>query len=258
MKEADRVAIVESAKRKLSRKGFLFGSAGVLGAGALLGAQGIASAHETEEGVDDELILNYALTLEHLESMFYMQGLRKFSSVLPNQTRRNLQQIRNHEARHVNVLMSVIDQLGGTPVPKLVYNFNETAYNSRAQFLSVAQLLENTGVAAYNGAIAHINGAAYLTAGAQIATIEARHASYLNGLNGDSPFPKALDDATPAQDIATVVRDSFVKSNPEAGPYGPYDSFNDFLDQLPDTIQPDNSGTNQNAEVNRIVEEAAE
>jgi hypothetical protein len=52
-----------------------------------------------------------------------------------------------------------------------------------------AQVLENPGVKAYDGAPAHIECAKLLTAGATIATVEACHASYLNLLNRDVPFP---------------------------------------------------------------------
>ena len=60
------------------------------------------------------------------------------------------------------------------------------------QFIKVAELLETTGVMAYDGAIHLICSPELRTAGATIATVEARHASYLNLLNGDVPFPLAF------------------------------------------------------------------
>jgi len=101
--------------------------------------------------------------------------------------------IRGHEETHVDTLTGVIVDLGGVPVEEApCYNFVE-AYRSVANFLATAQLLENTGVSAYDGAIALIDSPALQTAGATIATVEARHAAYLNDLNGDSPFPDAFD-----------------------------------------------------------------
>jgi hypothetical protein len=50
-------------------------------------------------------------------------------------------------------------------VPEANYNFRTTAFTSVEKFVSVAQFLENTGVSAYDGAIAHIEAAALLTAG---------------------------------------------------------------------------------------------
>ena len=64
----------------------------------------------------------------------------------------------------------------------------------------MAEFLENTGVSAYDGAIAYIKAAKLQTAGATIATVEARHASYLNLINGDLPFPKRLRQAGGAQE----------------------------------------------------------
>lgn len=59
--------------------------------------------------------------------------------------------------------------------------------------VATARLLENTGVAAYLGAAGDISDPAYLAAAASILTIEARHASYLNEINGATGFPAAYD-----------------------------------------------------------------
>jgi hypothetical protein len=60
-------------------------------------------------------------------------------------------------------------------------------------YVATAQALENTGVMAYTGAINCLLNADLIEAGATIATVEARHASFLNLLNADSPFPAAFD-----------------------------------------------------------------
>ena len=57
----------------------------------------------------------------------------------------------------------------------------------------VTQQLENVGVSAYDGALAFLTSAQLQTTGATIATVEARHASYLNLLNNMIPFPNAFD-----------------------------------------------------------------
>lgn len=138
-------------------------------------------------------ILNYALTLEHLEYAFYRDGLALFTNdnQFPAGVRPRLLQIRDHEKTHVDTLISVITGLKGTPVAEAKYNFGYG--NNPNQFLDVAQLLENTGVSAYDGALAMIKSPDLQTAGATIATVEARHASYLNSVNGDDPFPSAFD-----------------------------------------------------------------
>lgn len=149
-------------------------------------------------------ILNYALTLEHLENAFYRDGLKEFSKrdfkksrfirKLDDDLRDNVydyfQIIADHERVHVETLTAVIISLGGTPVSELCYDFG---YKKVEEFVGVAQLLENTGVMAYDGAIHLICSPELRTAGATIATLEARHASYLNLINGDVPFPLAFD-----------------------------------------------------------------
>jgi rubrerythrin len=147
----------------------------------------------------DIAVLNYALTLEHLEYAFYRDGLAQFDQdndftgypVSGSQLRARFLEIRDHEKTHVDALTQTIQGLGGTPVAEACYDFG---YGTNiGTFIDVAQLLENTGVMAYDGAIASIKSGDLQTTGATIATVEARHASFLNFINGDSPFPAAFD-----------------------------------------------------------------
>lgn len=242
----------------ISRRRFLTGSAALLGGSALVAAMPkLAKAHETPDPPTDIDILNYALTLEHLEAVFYTQGLKKFDRLDFRKAfgpRRGLppragllnvagakvydyfRLIRNHEQAHVRTLSAVIQDLGGTPVPPCRYNFERTAFTSIRKFVAVAQLLENTGVTAYDGAIAHVEAAQLLTAGATIATVEARHASYLNLLNGDVPFPDAFDTPVAPQKVCNTVNRQFIVSCPE--PYGPYEDLDALCALLPTTPTP--------------------
>ncbi len=245
----------------LSRKKFLAGSAALLGGGALAAAMpSVAKAHSTPEPPTDIDILNFALTLEHLEAVFYTQGLRKFDrqdfrfffgpnrglppkagllEVAGLKVHDYFEIIRDHEQTHVDTLISVIKDLGGEPVPEARYNFARTAFTSLKKFIAVAQLLENTGVTAYDGAVAHIEAAQLLTAGATIATVEARHASYLNLLNGDVPFPDTFDKPVAPRTICEAVQaenGGFIVSTPK--PYGPYASLDALCAKLPTTTTP--------------------
>ena len=151
----------------------------------------------------------------------------------------NLRRIREHEDTHVDTLKGVIESLGGQPVPEATYNFRTTAFTSVEKFVEVAQFLENTGVSAYDGAIAHLEAAQLLTAGATIATVEARHASYLNLLNGDIPFPAAFDEPVAPRAICEAVQaenGGFIVSAPM--PYGPYESLDALCRLLPGTTTP--------------------
>lgn len=194
-----------------SRRNFLLRSAVVAGGGAFAAATLNAQSQN-----NDLALLNYALTLENLEAAFYNEGLTKFTATdfsqaalvgsLGSATAANvysyLQKIREHENAHVLTLNTVIKSLGGTPVTPCTYNFG---YSTPADFLKVAALLENTGVMAYDGAVSLLTNKDLITAGASIATVEARHASYLNLITGSVPFPAAFDTPKSMQDILAAA-----------------------------------------------------
>jgi len=154
-------------------------------------------------------VLNYALTLEHLEYAFYRDGLEAFSADdftsagYADNVYEWFGTIRDHELEHVNVITQVITDLGGEPVAEAEYDFG---YTDLAGFVGVAQVLENTGVSAYQGAAQFlIDEDELLTAALTIHGVEARHAAYLNGLQGESPFPDAVNPTlTPDEVLAAA------------------------------------------------------
>jgi rubrerythrin len=229
----------EAQQRLSSRRTFLSGSAKLLGGGALalgLGAApAFAKGNDDDEdkkkgdkgnkgGVSDVDILNYALVLERLEYEFYRRHLQRFSENkiegaaifdgFGNKVRsniyENLVRIRNHEKTHVQTLIKVIKSLGGKLVGESEYDFG---VKSVADFVATAQVLEDTGVMAYDGAIAYIHRAGLQTASATIATVEARHASYLRLLNGEVPFPEAFDEPKAPRQVCELV-DPFITKSP--------------------------------------------
>ncbi len=267
---SERTYLDENEGRSLtSRRGFLTGSAAALAGGALMAVPGAAFAKGNGDddenmehggkgnkgGVSDVDILNFALTLEHLEAVFYTQGLKKFDKndfekyfknnkdyqdqgiekLDGGDVYRKFVLLREHEQTHVATLEKVIQSLYGRKkaVPECTYNFNKTAFTSVGKFVSVAQVLENTGVTAYDGAIAYIKAAKLQTAGATIATVEARHASYLNLINGDIPFPDVFDEPVAPRVICGKV-DPFIVRCPE--PYGPYKSLAALCSRLPNKV----------------------
>jgi rubrerythrin len=173
-----------------------------------------------ERKVDDDTsdldVLNYALTLEHLESAFYREGLETFSddelmnaevlSEFGEQVRmavpEHLQTAGAHEAAHVDALSATVQDLGGTPVEEATYDFG---YETPSEFFAVAMALENTGVAAYKGAAPTVSNDDVFAAAIGIHSVEARHAAFLNELNGEVPFPDAVDEAMTMDEVTEIA-----------------------------------------------------
>lgn len=139
-------------------------------------------------------ILNYALTLEYLESEFYKKAVST-SGLIPAADAAGITSIRDHEVAHVAILRQTITQLNGTPVTLTAAAFDFTAGNGSNNgpyatvfsnydiFLAVAQAFEDTGVRAYKGQAANlISNNDVLTAALQIHSVEARHAAYVRYL----------------------------------------------------------------------------
>jgi hypothetical protein len=200
------LAEVAAERRCLSRRGVLAGSlrvaagaAATMSLAAVPGIRRLAAAQELQTDLD---VLNYALTLEHLEYAFYRDGVGLFTFDADSRGMSiddNLAAIRDHEGEHVSTLVKVIADLGGTPVEEARYDFGD-AYDDPTAFLLTAGALENTGVSAYDGAARFITDPELLTAAGSIVAVEARHASYLNLLNGEVPFPSAFEmPKTPAE-----------------------------------------------------------
>jgi rubrerythrin len=203
--------ITEERDRILSRRRFLTGTAGIAAGGAVAltlagGGFGIGSAFaqdatpEASPFEDDIAVLNYALTLEHLEYAFYRDGVDKYelgTDGYGNDIKTFLTAVRDHEKAHVDTLTSVITDAGGTPVEEAKYDFG---YTDAASFLATAAALENTGVRAYDGAGQYLANPDLLTAAGSIVAVEARHASYLNLVTGAEPAPASFETvASPAE-----------------------------------------------------------
>ncbi|MDQ3227200.1 MAG: ferritin-like domain-containing protein [Chloroflexota bacterium] len=200
--------IREERRRLTSRRSVVRGTAKLAGGGALTfavlsgtGFRRFASAQAFASDID---VLNYALTLEHLEATFYREGLETFGADdFDSGIFDNLALIRDHEAAHVALLTDTVAQLGGTPVTELTYDFGYG--DDPAAFLGVAQALENTGVQAYDGAGQFLTDPELVTAAGGIVAVEARHASYLNDLNDDVPFPAAFEMPLSPEEVLDIA-----------------------------------------------------
>ena len=181
------------------------GGVAVVGSSAFFGVlPSIASAGVAKS---DVAILNFALTLEYLEAAFYSEAVEKgrFSGTLG----KFASVVRGHEAAHVAFLKSA---LGRAAVKKPTFNFKDTT-TDEAKFKATAQVLEDTGVAAYLGQVGNIKSKKILGAAGAILPIEARHAGWIRDINGVSGAPRAFEGArTKKQILAAVKGTGFIVS----------------------------------------------
>jgi len=197
------------------------GAAVLAAAPATLGADTAGAQQQERSDID---ILNYALTLEHLENEFYRAYLEKFderafqrSDLLDEfgfgmrfTARDYLRTIQGHEQAHVDFLTTAIEDAGGTPASVATeYDFaaplEKDSIETVGEFAGVAQVLEATGVDAYAGAAPEIDNASYVPPALQIHSVEANHAAYLRNLNGETPMPVAFNEAKSIDTVLGIV-----------------------------------------------------
>ena len=177
---------------------------GALAAGAVYGTSMVApfvSQALAAGGGGDVEILNFALTLEYLESAFYNEKGKQVG--LSGQAKTYATDFGGQEAEHVAALSAAVKQLGGTPVAKPTFVF---PVSNQSSFLALASTLENTGVGAYNGAAPSISSKQVLAEAGSIVQIEARHAAAINLLINKTPTPNGAFDKplTKAQVLVAV------------------------------------------------------
>jgi rubrerythrin len=201
------------ARDDVDRKRFLkmAGSAGAASFGAfVLAACGSSSSSSKSTTVastatsasssagGDIAILNYALTLEYLDSEFYSKVIA--AKLFSGKVGELLQSFGSQEDSHVVALKAAVSKLGGTPAENPKGKFPIT---SATQVAQLAYTVENLGAAAYLGQAAKIQSPEVLASALAIHSVEARHAATLATLVKKSVTPQGAF-ATPA-DMSSVL-----------------------------------------------------
>ncbi len=150
-------------------------------------------------GKGDVGILNYALTLEYLETAFYSDVVK--SGLFKGSELETIKKFGAEEAEHVAALTAAVKQLGGKPAPQPKTKF---PLNSAQSVLKLAGTVENLGAAAYLGQAPNIQSPQVLASALAIHSVEGRHAAALNTLLGQSITPDGAF-AKPA-DANTVLK----------------------------------------------------
>ena len=206
MTEQDQAGLEPAAMRELaedpsSRKRFLkmVGGAGAASAFAtFLAACGDDDEEETAKSKDtvpkdtsgggDLEIVQYALTLEHLETDFYNAVLDS-GEIKDPAIGKTATLIRDSEQEHVDALTAVNKQMGGSGYKRPKTTFDSVLEGGPTMILETAATVENLGAAAYLGQAGRIKSRDFLASALAIHTVEARHAAALNTLVGRTIVP---------------------------------------------------------------------
>jgi rubrerythrin len=162
-------------------------------------AGGLAAPRAFGDIRDDIAVLQFALTLEYVQSALYRDALKDVPDLAPD-TRRLVSELRDTEIEHVDALRATISEAGGRPNDRPRVDFGD-ALASEASFLKLANTLEDTGVSAYNGAAPQFENSDFVAAFASLAQVEARHAALVRFARDKPPAPLPLDKASNQQAV---------------------------------------------------------
>lgn len=211
VREAGEAAGIDRGRfLKVAGGSFVAGTVLFTGLASPAAAQSISSKRKSKR--NDVRILNYALTLEFLEAEFYNQAIAN-NAFSDERFKLFATTTSAHEDAHVKTLREV---LGSSAVKKPTFDFKDTVTDP-AKFAATAQVLEDTGVAAYAGQGPNIAQRPVVRAALAIHSVEARHAAWIRFLNGGGepgaprsaqPAPASFDSPKSQRTVLNAVGDT--------------------------------------------------
>lgn len=169
------------------------------------------------DGLGDIDILQFALTLENLETAFYQQGFAKFPDSdfaalgLSTAQVTDLKSIGGTEATHVTTLLTAVAGAGTQPVQPCTYKFG---FTDAAGMVATASILENVGVSAYLGAAPLVKSPGILGVAASIVTVESRHQTFIRTAAKAAAIPSPFDTPLGIRNVFTLAA-GFIDSCPQ-------------------------------------------
>lgn len=169
-----------------------------VGGAALLGALSVVPAGGSQSANDVD-ILNYALTLEYLQSAFYTEAERV--GALRGKAREAARVVGAVERAHVRALRTA---LGSAAVARPTFNFAGVTEDQR-RFLKTAVAFEDLAVGAYKAQAPRLQAKPILAVAVSIHSVEARHAAWMRRLFGIVPAAAAFDDPVSRPEVTRIV-----------------------------------------------------
>lgn len=170
-----------------------------VGSAAFVAALALPASSRAAPSGRDRDILNYALTLEYLQSAFYTET--DLQGALRGKARRASTVLGAVERAHVKALRKV---LGSAAVAKPTFNFKGVT-EQQTPFLRTAVAFEDLAVAAYKGQAGRIQAKPLLVAAVSIHSVEARHAAWMRYLFGITPAAEAFDEPLSRPEVEAIV-----------------------------------------------------
>jgi hypothetical protein len=159
-----------------------------VGSAALLAACAPAASAEEHDDPRDISILNFMLTLEQLQAVFYTETER--NQVLHGALADQASVVGAHERAHARALR---EALGSHAAKQPRFDFGGATEDADA-FQRTAVAFEDLSVAAYKAQVPHIVEREYLTSAMAIHSVEARHAAWIRRLAGQPPVSGPFDE----------------------------------------------------------------
>ncbi|KAI0752524.1 ferritin-like domain-containing protein [Daedaleopsis nitida] len=185
----------------------------------------LAAPTSAPPAITDTDVLQYALTLEHLENAFYSGALAKYDAGdfekagYPSWVRARFAQIAKHEEDHVDFLRRT---LGSSATQPCEYNF---PYTDPRSFAALSMMLEGVGGSAYLGAAKFVSDKDYLTAAASILAVESRHSAWVSSaVMKVQPWSGPFDTPITTSGAYSLAA-QFITSCPSTNPALPVEPF---------------------------------
>lgn len=151
-------------------------------------------------GAGDFGVLTYAYALEQLEADFYTKVVNgnNFGNNFSTEQKSVLTDLYRHEVIHREFFEAALTAALPNPssqlLPTLSFDYGTLNFSNPTEVLATAKALEDTGVAAYNGAGKLLTVPEYLLLAGKIVSVEARHAAAIRSLINPNSKDFAGDD----------------------------------------------------------------